>query len=84
MEQLEFFSIPNPCIRRCSTDAKGYCLGCMRTRDERFRWQTMLPAEQRHVIRLCQLRYRRKNGKAENKDRSAGNELTTNPQQDLF
>ncbi|MFC3023522.1 DUF1289 domain-containing protein [Vibrio zhugei] len=84
MEQLEFFSVPSPCIRRCSTDAKGYCLGCMRTRDERFRWQTMSPVEQRHVIRLCQLRYRRKMGKGHQKASATDNQTSDNPQQDLF
>ncbi len=60
MQQLEFFSVPSPCIGVCTVDEKGYCQGCMRKRDERFGWLTMTPAEQRHVIRLCQQRYKRK------------------------
>lgn len=59
-EQLEFFPIPSPCIRRCETDSKGYCLGCFRSRDERFNWLHYTPAQQRMVLRLCQQRkYRR-------------------------
>lgn len=59
-EQLEFFPIPSPCIRRCETDSKGYCLGCFRSRDERFNWLNYTPAQQRMVLRLCQQRkYRR-------------------------
>lgn len=59
-EQLEFFPIPSPCIRRCETDSKGYCLGCFRSRDERFNWLQYTPAQQRMVLRLCQQRkYRR-------------------------
>ncbi len=59
-EQLELFPIPSPCIRRCETDSKGYCLGCFRSREERFEWLKMSPAQQREVIRLCkQRKYRR-------------------------
>lgn len=59
-EQLEFFDIPSPCIRRCETDSKGYCLGCFRSRDERFNWLKYTPAQQRMVLKLCQQRkYRR-------------------------
>lgn len=59
-EQLELFPIPSPCIRRCETDSKGYCLGCFRSREERFNWLKMTPSQQREVIRLCkQRKYRR-------------------------
>lgn len=60
MEQLEFFDVPSPCVRICSVDEKGYCLGCMRNRKERFTWLSMTPQEQLHVIRLCRQRYYRK------------------------
>ena len=60
MEQLEFFSVPSPCIGVCSADEKGYCKGCMRKREERFNWLVMTPEEQKHVLHLCRLRYRRK------------------------
>ncbi|MGL4380903.1 MAG: DUF1289 domain-containing protein [Vibrio sp.] len=60
MEQLEFFNIVSPCIGLCRTDDKGYCQGCLRKREERFAWLSMTPAQQRHVIKLCRQRYRRK------------------------
>lgn len=60
MEQLEFFSIPSPCVGVCSLDEKGYCHGCMRKREERFNWLSMTSAEKLHVIKLCRQRYRRK------------------------
>lgn len=60
MEQLEFFSVPNPCVGVCSVDNKGYCQGCMRKREERYQWLTFSPSQQRHIIKLCRQRYRRK------------------------
>ncbi len=65
MQQLEFFSVPSPCVGVCHLDEKGYCLGCMRKRQERFDWLTMTPAEQKAVLRLCQLRYRRRHSNRE-------------------
>lgn len=59
MEQLEFFSVPSPCIGVCRVDEKGYCKGCMRKRDERFNWLSLSPAQQRHIIKLCKQRYYR-------------------------
>ncbi len=59
-EQLELFPIPSPCIGYCETDNKGYCLGCFRSREERFQWLKYSPAQQREIIRLCrQRKYRR-------------------------
>jgi uncharacterized protein len=60
MEQLEFFTVPSPCVRVCTTDEKGYCEGCMRKRQERFEWLSYTPAQQLYIIKLCQQRYRRK------------------------
>ncbi|UXI02538.1 DUF1289 domain-containing protein [Photobacterium sp. TY1-4] len=59
MEQLEFFSIPSPCVGVCQVNERGYCKGCMRNREERFNWQKMTAAEQRNTIRLCRQRYLR-------------------------
>lgn len=59
VEQLELFSVPNPCKGLCQTNARGYCLGCFRSREERFQWQTFTDPQKRHVLRLCnQRRYR--------------------------
>jgi len=60
MEQLEFFEIPSPCIGICQTDARGYCKGCLRNRDERFNWLEFSDAKKYDVIRLCKQRKRRR------------------------
>ncbi|MGL9724401.1 DUF1289 domain-containing protein [Sodalis sp. (in: enterobacteria)] len=58
-EQLEFFSLPNPCRGVCQSDARGYCRGCLRSRDERFQWGGMSDNQKREVLRLCHQRYLR-------------------------
>ena len=58
--QLELFELGNPCIGVCQTDERGYCLGCFRSRQERFNWQKMTSTEQQEVLRLCRDRSRRK------------------------
>jgi len=58
--QLELFELGNPCIGICQTDERGYCIGCFRSRQERFDWQKMTSAEQQEVMRLCRDRSRRK------------------------
>ncbi|BCL69224.1 DUF1289 domain-containing protein [Vibrio nigripulchritudo] len=83
MEQLEFFSVPSPCVRVCTTDERGYCNGCMRNRQERFEWLTMTPAQQLHVIKLCRQRYRRKMLK-QRKEELQSEAEENSPQQDLF
>ncbi|MGC9402848.1 MULTISPECIES: DUF1289 domain-containing protein [Vibrio] len=82
MEQLEFFTVPSPCVRVCLTDEKGYCQGCMRNREERFNWLSMTTAQQLHVIKLCRQRYRRKMSQGKH-DQSPDIEAS-DPQQDLF
>ncbi len=83
MEQLEFFTIPSPCVGVCSMDEKGYCLGCMRKREERFGWLEMTPAQQMHVIKLCKQRYYRKKMAQHNrKQQETFN--SESPQQSLF
>lgn len=59
MEQLEFFPIPSPCVGVCTADAKGYCLGCFRSREERLYWLKMSDGQKQTVLRLCRLRARR-------------------------
>ncbi|MBY8107207.1 DUF1289 domain-containing protein [Vibrio fluvialis] len=82
MEQLEFFQVPSPCVGVCTVDDRGYCRGCMRKREERFRWLEMTPAEQLHVIQLCRQRYRRKVLAAR---KAVETEIEpNNPQQELF
>lgn len=55
-QQLEFFDIPSPCRGVCQSDSRGYCLGCFRSRDERFKWMTLSDMEKRDVLRLCHQR----------------------------
>ncbi|MGF1692878.1 DUF1289 domain-containing protein [Photobacterium kagoshimensis] len=83
MEQLEFFTIPSPCIGICQVNERGYCRGCMRNRDERFNWQSMNATEQRNTLRLCRQRYMRVL-KAKKKQQAQLDEKDENPQQGLF
>ncbi len=55
-EQLEFFPVPSPCRGICQVDARGYCLGCLRSREERFSWMKFSDAQKRDVLRLCHQR----------------------------
>ena len=41
---------PSPCIKICVLDARGYCIGCLRTGDEIGRWMSMTPTEQWQLI----------------------------------
>ncbi|EOI5798302.1 DUF1289 domain-containing protein [Cronobacter dublinensis] len=59
-EQLEFFPVPSLCRGICQSDERGYCRGCMRSRDERFNWQKMSDAQKQDVLRLCRQRMLRK------------------------
>ncbi|MEA9391112.1 DUF1289 domain-containing protein [Acerihabitans sp. TG2] len=58
-EQLEFFDITSPCRGICQVDARGYCRGCLRSRQERFGWSNMSDGQKREVLRLCRQRYLR-------------------------
>ena len=59
-EQLELFELTSPCIGVCQSDERGYCLGCYRSRQERFDWLQMTNTQQQEVMRLCRDRARRK------------------------
>ncbi len=59
-EQLEFFPVPSPCRGICQSDERGYCHGCMRSRDERFNWQHFTNTQKQEVLRLCRQRMLRK------------------------
>ncbi|RJG50536.1 DUF1289 domain-containing protein [Motilimonas pumila] len=83
MEQLEFFNLQSPCRGICQTDSRGYCLGCMRSRDERFNWMNLSPAQQKEVLRLCRQRLLRKL-RAKRAAELAKQPKGDNPQGDLF
>lgn len=59
-EQLEFFPIQSPCRGICQVDERGFCKGCMRSRDERFNWQRLSDTQKQEVLRLCRQRLLRK------------------------
>jgi len=66
-EQLEFFPVPSPCRGICQVNERGYCRGCLRSREERVTWMTYNDAQKRDVLRLCRLRLQRQR-RGENPD----------------
>lgn len=60
MQQLELLSIENPCINVCQSNKRGYCLGCFRSRDERFNWNNFSAEEKGKILALCKQRSRRR------------------------
>jgi len=65
--QLEFFDVPSPCVGVCQSDTKGYCLGCMRTREERQEWTSFNLDDKQKVIKRCVQRKKRKDSKVKAK-----------------
>ncbi|CAM3691328.1 DUF1289 domain-containing protein [Rheinheimera salexigens] len=59
MSQLELFDLPNPCIGVCQSNNRGYCIGCLRSRDERFNWHDKPVAEQARILKLLAQRRQR-------------------------
>jgi len=51
-QQIELFEIANPCIGVCTSNKKGYCFGCLRSRPERKLWLSMNNEQRREVLRL--------------------------------
>lgn len=64
MDQLELFEIANPCIGVCQSNNRGYCLGCLRSREERFNWHLKPASERAHILRLLAQRRARLQQKA--------------------
>lgn len=56
MQQLEFFDIPSPCVGVCEANSKGYCKGCLRSRQERQIWNQLNNIDKKNVLRLCAMR----------------------------
>ena len=63
--QLEFFDVPSPCVGVCQSNEKGFCLGCMRTRDERADWLNLDNDNKQKVIKRCIQRKKRQQKKAQ-------------------
>ncbi|WP_407333193.1 DUF1289 domain-containing protein [Enterovibrio sp. 27052020O] len=82
MEQLDFFTVPSPCIGVCQVNNKGYCKGCFRSRDERFHWNDFNSEQRRNVVRLCKQRLRIVKARLAKDAIQAVEEI--NPQQSLF
>lgn len=59
-DQLEMFDLPNPCIGVCESGPRGYCRGCLRSRDERFQWHQKPPAERARILKLLAQRQKRR------------------------
>ena len=51
-------SIASPCIDICKFDSKtGFCIGCLRTKDECKRWKKM---KDKHRTRIIDAHHKRK------------------------
>lgn len=71
MDQLELFELPNPCIGVCESDNRGYCKGCLRSRDERFNWPQKPAAEKARILKLLAQRKKRREAKHSGSEQSA-------------
>jgi len=59
MEQIELFHVESPCRGICQSSNKGFCKGCLRSREERFHWHEMQNEDKRKVLILCKHRWQR-------------------------
>jgi predicted Fe-S protein YdhL (DUF1289 family) len=49
--RMAFPTISTPCVRNCTLDREGICLGCHRTLDEIMRWRDLGEAERLRLMR---------------------------------
>lgn len=82
-EQLEFFEIPSPCIGVCESGPRGFCKGCLRSRDERLYWLQVNDTTKRQILAACLRRKRAIIARAR-KQQQAENTLDANSQIGLF
>jgi len=77
VDQLELFELPNPCIGVCQSNSRGYCIGCLLSRDERFNWHAKPVEERAHILKVLSQRRARLNAKAkkDNDSPSSGESL---------
>ena len=71
-QQFELFDITNPCIGVCTSNKKGYCFGCLRSRAERQLWHDMTTEQRREVLRLIAGRKLRIEQMRQRKDEQLG------------
>jgi len=64
VDQLELFDLPNPCVGVCQSNSRGYCIGCLRSRDERFNWHQKPVEERARILKLLAQRRARLNTKS--------------------
>ncbi|MDP4535949.1 DUF1289 domain-containing protein [Alkalimonas collagenimarina] len=76
MDQLELFDLPNPCIGVCESNNRGYCKGCLRSREERFNWPQKPAVEKARILKLLAQRQKRRQAKSQ-----SGHDRATNPDQ---
>ncbi len=59
MQQKKLFEpedIESPCVGICESGARGYCRGCLRSREERFYWAKLTTEQKIKVVSLCKMR----------------------------
>tara|TARA_R110000868_G_scaffold263506_1_gene522152 strand:+ start:31447 stop:31869 length:423 start_codon:yes stop_codon:yes gene_type:complete len=56
IDQGELFNIPNPCRGICTVNNKGFCKGCLRSRQERFHWNEFSNFQKQLIVNLCERR----------------------------
>jgi len=56
MEQIELFTIESPCRGVCENSKKGFCKGCLSSRDERVHGFSLSNEARHHVLDLCKQR----------------------------
>jgi uncharacterized protein len=47
---------PSPCINVCELDARGLCIGCLRSGEEIGRWMAMSAEEQWQLLEVLEER----------------------------
>jgi predicted Fe-S protein YdhL (DUF1289 family) len=47
---------PSPCINVCTLDARGLCVGCLRSGEEIGRWMAMSAEEQWQLLEVLEER----------------------------
>jgi predicted Fe-S protein YdhL (DUF1289 family) len=83
--QLEFFEVPSPCVSICQSNDKGFCRGCLRTREERLEWKTFDNDHKQKVIKRCVQRKKRQVKKLESEELPNNQSINaTNLSDELF
>lgn len=59
MIQLELLDVESPCVGVCQANNRGYCVGCLRSRDERLYWIQYTTEQKSLVLELCKQRKKR-------------------------